>query len=635
MSFTNYLKQSFSKSKVGATLPGHNYIGPGNPLENGPAVNKTDQIAKVHDYAYSNAKTEQDVFDADWKAIKEFGEEAIIHKSIPAVLGVLGLGGKTVVERIRGKPFYPSMQAPKSTGTKRPSEFLTPPHTPKKSSIEENIDRVLGTGRHGHMANQGDNTINTGTSMPTPMDTSNVGSNDTSGVSIPGMGSHGQTGTIFTGTVPEITKSILKFSKTYRWHLTTSKPAKLSAKSGTYFDAGSMHAIPVEYIWFYVSEDEWNYLKEHDSVKVLHASCTVSSYGVRLPFVTNESKSLTANASAQYPLVRWHNLDRDYLVGNRTNLAQLKEACWGKNFEITTEDSNWIEFTDHDLLPARAVSRQFDNRVFIYIPRPLRKASQEQERIGPPFFIPNLHQYAQVLNGTMNLDKVFEWSHIPACGQIFQRSGWAGLDSSIAEEDPDVAMYHMTQEVTIAGKNPTSHSNSTTKAVFNDLSVLASQAPLLHILIDNPNIRRNGVPSKNPYIPKFIVGLQQLVNLDKSYIDAVWEFATECHITIEVTKSCRGHNFNANHSHCGYNPTMRLGKDAQAIFTDGLQRAYFGGYQLKNTNDPPEESVADGLRKRNGDLHNKLVKEKSKRQRRQVDDTELPEKIQIIPKMTL
>lgn len=36
----------------GFTLPGSNYIGPGNPLLNGPPTSKTDAAARLHDYDY-------------------------------------------------------------------------------------------------------------------------------------------------------------------------------------------------------------------------------------------------------------------------------------------------------------------------------------------------------------------------------------------------------------------------------------------------------------------------------------------------------------------------------------------------------------------------------------------------------
>lgn len=76
---------SLQNSKKAFTLTGYSYIGPGNPLENGEPVDRTDQIAQMHDWAYHTAKSKQDVFDADYKVVAEFTEEVFTHGS-PAAL---------------------------------------------------------------------------------------------------------------------------------------------------------------------------------------------------------------------------------------------------------------------------------------------------------------------------------------------------------------------------------------------------------------------------------------------------------------------------------------------------------------------------------------------------------------------
>lgn len=40
--------------KKGLTLPGYNYCGPGNPLDNGPPVNQLDEVCMNHDYCYDS-----------------------------------------------------------------------------------------------------------------------------------------------------------------------------------------------------------------------------------------------------------------------------------------------------------------------------------------------------------------------------------------------------------------------------------------------------------------------------------------------------------------------------------------------------------------------------------------------------
>lgn len=86
----------------GYTLPNSEYIGPGNPIPIGAAKNPTEQIAKDHDLAYSNAKTHSDVQSADKDAYTKFRDQ--YHKSgdYYAKIAQLGLQAKSKVEDIIG-----------------------------------------------------------------------------------------------------------------------------------------------------------------------------------------------------------------------------------------------------------------------------------------------------------------------------------------------------------------------------------------------------------------------------------------------------------------------------------------------------------------------------------------------------
>lgn len=97
-----------SVQKHGAVLPGHHYIGPGNPLNGQDPVDKDDEIAKEHDEAYGKAKTSQDVFDADRTAIEKFGADYDTHGNLHSLLGKTGLQIKTAIEKKFGV-IYPSV----------------------------------------------------------------------------------------------------------------------------------------------------------------------------------------------------------------------------------------------------------------------------------------------------------------------------------------------------------------------------------------------------------------------------------------------------------------------------------------------------------------------------------------------
>lgn len=86
--------------------PGHNYLGPGNVLDHGEPVDNADEIAREHDFAYSVARREEDIYRADWQAIKQFGGDFVSTGNVADVVGIVGLGAKTIVERPLGTVLY-------------------------------------------------------------------------------------------------------------------------------------------------------------------------------------------------------------------------------------------------------------------------------------------------------------------------------------------------------------------------------------------------------------------------------------------------------------------------------------------------------------------------------------------------
>lgn len=88
----------------GIVLPFSNNIGPGNT----PQKPKTsaDEVAYDHDINYQNAKTAQDIRNADLKSIGDFAQVAINDKNpisqIQGLIGAAGIGIKSAVESIIG-----------------------------------------------------------------------------------------------------------------------------------------------------------------------------------------------------------------------------------------------------------------------------------------------------------------------------------------------------------------------------------------------------------------------------------------------------------------------------------------------------------------------------------------------------
>ena len=89
--------------KKGLTLPGYNYCGPGNPLENGPPVNELDAICQRHDYCYSKENTNKNGCDKTMLNEMKNSKSSTIGEKISKYLIVkpiiyskykLGLGSK-------------------------------------------------------------------------------------------------------------------------------------------------------------------------------------------------------------------------------------------------------------------------------------------------------------------------------------------------------------------------------------------------------------------------------------------------------------------------------------------------------------------------------------------------------------
>jgi hypothetical protein len=88
--------------------PGHRYLGPGNPLENGIPVDTADRIAQIHDIEYNQASSESDIFDSDTKAIFGFSQDFVRQPNLPSLAGAFGLTLKHGVEKNLTGVLYPT-----------------------------------------------------------------------------------------------------------------------------------------------------------------------------------------------------------------------------------------------------------------------------------------------------------------------------------------------------------------------------------------------------------------------------------------------------------------------------------------------------------------------------------------------
>lgn len=83
--------------------PEHNYIGPGNEINESVApIDVDDEIAKEHDIAYEKAQTDDDIHEADRVGANEFLTDALETGNPHSIAGYIGLKGKEILERNTG-----------------------------------------------------------------------------------------------------------------------------------------------------------------------------------------------------------------------------------------------------------------------------------------------------------------------------------------------------------------------------------------------------------------------------------------------------------------------------------------------------------------------------------------------------
>lgn len=98
------------------TLPGYNYLGPGNILNKGPPLNDIDADAQQHDIAYDKAQTSKEVSKADEIFVNQAKDHIVESinlndkplNTIGSIVGAVGIGTKQAVEKHTGI-IYPSI----------------------------------------------------------------------------------------------------------------------------------------------------------------------------------------------------------------------------------------------------------------------------------------------------------------------------------------------------------------------------------------------------------------------------------------------------------------------------------------------------------------------------------------------
>lgn len=120
----------------GWVVPGYKYLGPFNPLNNGPPVNKADQAAQKHDYSYNQYLSEgKNPYLYFNKADQEFIDDLKSDSSFGGWLGRTIFGAKRAIAPSLGEP--DQKKAKLERAQKRKLYFARSNQKPKQAKMSD------------------------------------------------------------------------------------------------------------------------------------------------------------------------------------------------------------------------------------------------------------------------------------------------------------------------------------------------------------------------------------------------------------------------------------------------------------------------------------------------------------------
>lgn len=394
--------------------PGYKYLGPGNPLNNGKPINSTDEIARVHDHEYAKASHKNDIYKADWKAIKHFSKDFIKTGRPAAFVGAAGLGVKTAFERFNNRIIYPNIPGMSKKhvkltlqeGTQR-KPFWSYKYKGKRGAdgqgkkqpqlsfkkTKKNSNDMEKTAENDDNANM-DVDPNAHESVAEVAADSGTMSSTAGRSSLSGM----------RGTVPLVRglrQHGHEFSKTYK------KQYKLrlhnecvefkrtdTSVQGFCWVRYPYHDLPVNKLAFYLSKSEIRELLNYTSVTAGLAKVDIYNKTATLTFETNSTVSTIGNNNIG---VYFCTFDDDLYSKRFGKLPPqqnlIEKVFWGRPFP-TTQISDWTKDMGGNIPGAQYVVRNYSNK-FEYA-SPYSDETQNTANLAPLEVITNHLPYFDI-----------------------------------------------------------------------------------------------------------------------------------------------------------------------------------------------------------------------------------------------
>lgn len=523
--------------------PGHNYLGPGNPLENGEPVDEADRIAKIHDYAYSTAKTKSDIYNSDGQAIKDFASDFIKHPNLPAAAGAVGLSLKTGVERLTNSVIYPNL-----------------PGMSKRTYKQAFLDRFYRKSKHAAPMDGGPSAE----AMDVVDDSAgrverSVFGGTGEGAASATSGMRGIAPLYKSISVP-VHKRTQVYRKQYLLRLANDPLYSQTYTNGTRENGAytlyPYHDLPVHLLGFYLSPDEIRSLYFNTKSKVKNCKVSISRKTAVTKYATNSSISGVGNNNLGFYLREVDNsitYDRSgYFVGKDLSVQSfdwlIRDVFWGKHMSLMNFDSNWSKaFTG---VSAEIVRRNYNMRLAYQSVF----AGGVDANGGVPFdtityietFFPVNNYVKKRINASMNEGEFTTWEYTPKNGLITQHAFNHSVEQSRINDNHNVLLQKCHTNVQWHTTNldkPYAINNASgqpmNKAPADNSTIISGRyvpprplrEEMSRLTIDNPNVK--GGSSER--IPGLILGLEpEMISLQE--VDA--PTPVDAHIDIIVTTEC-------------------------------------------------------------------------------------------------
>ena len=398
--------------------PNHRYLGPGNPIDNGTPVDNADRIAQVHDIEYNSARTKEDIFESDTRAIQSFKSDFLAKPNLPSLVGLVGLGVKNTVEQsLLNTTIYPNnlpgrMPFPKrgTAGFYKATSFINKRNAARKlkgvggpsgtkrgaptdgegddsnKALKESDAQAAGKAagttvqdspsynpdsRHGEMDPESGAAALSAPDMDEPMQLDAAYADGSGGIGLrSGAGGMRGTAILPTGLRDPCGHYTRTYTKQYKLRLFNSS---IEARSiSTHITAGNQirypyHDLPVDYVGFYFSPDELAELSHYTQVNITDCEVSVSNKTAVLFFETAASTSTIGNNNVGVYLAQIDPAVTSCRTGMSNNDLQhnIQHIFWGTHFNALNLGTAWSA-ADLNKLSAQFVVHNYDNRFEYY-----------------------------------------------------------------------------------------------------------------------------------------------------------------------------------------------------------------------------------------------------------------------------